>query len=267
MAESTLSLTYNDLAAEVGTFLGWGQGNTPPYVDPAWSTFQQQRIDSCVRSGLRNFYFPTPDPNGPVYDWSFLKPTTTLTISQQSATMPMPDDFGGFEGEITIVTTAGIFWFGIQLVSEGQVREAYSRGPTFTGRPLMASLQPLKGTSATAGQRWQLYVYPLPDQAYTFQFQYYVLADYLNTAFPYALGGMSHAETVLESCLAVAEQREDDMAGVHTQNFQQRLMASIAADRRNKPQMLGYNRDRSDGPFRFSRNHWNDRITYQGVQY
>ena len=54
------------------------------------------------------------------------------------------------------------------------------------------------------------------------------MPDYLSTPFPYAYGGAEHAETILESCLAVAELRLDDMAGPHNQQFMARLAASIS---------------------------------------
>jgi len=268
LSESTLSLSFNDLQAEVGSFLGWGSGPNPPYNDGAWTPFQQQRILSAVKSGLRNFFFPTPPQGGPTYDWSFLRPVATLGLSSSAQTVQLPDDFGGFEGQITLLTTKGMLWHPIQLVNEGQVRERYSFSPNVTGRPQVAALQPLKGTTATAGQRWQLFLYPQADQAYTLQFTYYLLCDFLDGGFPFPLGGMAHAETILESCLAVAEQRQDDAQGVHTANFLTRLAASIAADRRNKAQTLGYNRDLSDGPrFGLRRDHLQDRIMYKGVQY
>jgi len=53
-------------------------------------------------------------------------------------------------------------------------------------------------------------------------------------------------ETILASCLAVAEQRHDDMKGPMWQSFVERLTASVAYDARMKPERLGYNADRSD---------------------
>lgn len=271
MAESTLSLSYADLQAEVSTYLGYGLGYYPPkYTDSPLTVFQQQRVNSCVASGLRNFFFPVPDERtGAIYEFAFLKPTTTLVLPQGVQTLHLPDDFGGIEGAITLLTAKGQLWFPIQVVNEGQIRALYSSTPNVTGRPQCAALQPIKGTTATAGQRWQLFVYPNPDMPYTFQFQYYVYSDFLDGAFPFPMGGMMHAETILESCLAVAEQRQDDMAGIHTENFRTRLMASIAADRRTKAQTLGYNGDNSDRGYWLQDgwNHYQDRITYNGVQY
>lgn len=269
MAESSLSLQYKDLAGEVGLFLGFGRGAA--IGDPAWSGQQQAAIDSCVRSGLRQFYFPPPiEGTESSYDWSFLKPVASMGLAQGAVLLALPDDFGGFEGRMTISSPEGQTWWPVELVGIGQVYQRAAQQPNTTGRPLMACLEPLRGTTGTAGQRFQLRFFPVSDQAYTLQFAYYVAADYLDTAFPYHMGGMMHAETVLESCLAIAEQRLDDAMMTHTAKFKERLLASINLDRRMKPQTLGYNRDNSDlldrgvaGRSRF----FGEGITVQGTQY
>lgn len=265
--ESSLSRAYEDLIEEVGSFLGYGRGVNAG--DREWTTDETNRINSCVKSGLAQFYVPPPfDGQESPYDWSFLHPVGTLTLPQGQTTVPLPEDFGGFEGQISLTSTSSQVFYPVNLIGEGQVRQLYSTYPSRTGRPECAALQPVKGTSNLAGQRFNLYFFPTPDAAYTVQFNYYVLPDYLSGAFPYAYGGAAHAETILESCLSIAEQRLDDAATVHTMKFKERLKASVGWDRKNKPQTLGPNRDLSDLRDRFRRQRFFDRgITYQGVQY
>lgn len=60
------------------------------------------------------------------------------------------------------------------------------------------------------------------------------------------LGGITNSEVVIESCLAVAEMREDDTANLHHEKFQQLLESSVDRDRRmGAPRKLGYNGDSS----------------------
>lgn len=247
MAEPTLAIPWTELQARVGTFLGWGRGSLV-YNDLAWSSYQQFEIDGVIASGLRQFYYPPPmEGMTGSYDWSFLKPVWTADFPKSVSVVPMPDDFGGFEGPITILTTSQTSQpWRIEWRNEGMIREMYSRTPQMSGPPLYAAEQVIKGTTATQGQRFQLFLFPLADQDYQLQFQYYINPDFLNGAFPFAYGGPSHAETILESCYAVAEVRQDDSSSVHAAKFQERLAASISMDRRNKPQSLGYNADRSD---------------------
>jgi len=60
LAEPTLSLSYNDLLGEVGLFLGWGRGAANG--EEAWDAHKTAVVESSVRSGLRQFYFPPPPP-------------------------------------------------------------------------------------------------------------------------------------------------------------------------------------------------------------
>lgn len=263
--ESTLSLAFADLEGEVGLFLGYGRGAA--FDDPAWSTPQQNAIDSCVKSGLRQFYFPTAVEGGSPYDWSFLKPVATLSLAGAANVLPLPDDYGSFEGQITISTSGGNQYWPVALVGIGQVYAAQARQPTTTGRPEICCEEPIKGTTPQAGQRFQLRFWPTADTAYTLQFQYYLLPEALSGASPFTYGGMAHAETILESCLAIAEQRLDDSSTVHSMKFAERLLASIGVDRRSKPQTLGQNLDRSDWIHRGYRDRQFNGITYKGVSY
>ena len=265
--ESNLSLKLSDIQAKLGTFAGWGRGAL--FGETAWSTTQQAILDDATQSGYRRFLYPEPqDGAAQSYAWSFLRPTVTLTLPAGASFFALPDDFGGIEGELTVQTGAGVMWGPVKVTNPGEVDARYSVWPTTTGKPVMAAIQWLKGTTLTAGQRAQLYVWPLADTAYPMRFQYYVLPDFMDAArAPYALGGMAHSETLLESCLAVMEERLDDMSGVHADAFKRRLAASISMDRKSKAVNLGYNRDGSDDVWQDGRwRGWNP-IGINGVVY
>jgi hypothetical protein len=265
VSESTLSLKLSDLAAEVGLFLGYGRG--AEFADVAWSAHQAAAIESIVRSGLRQFYYPPPlDNSGSAYEWSFLKPVADLTLAAAGSVVTLPDDFGGFDGDVT-VTTDGAGWCPLQLVGEGLVRQRHAEASTSTGRPQMASVRPVKGTGPTRGQRFELYLWPAADGEYALRAAYYLIPEALTGARPYAYGGAPHVETILESCLAIAEQRLDDASSVHSEKFKERLAASVSHDRRLKPQLLGYNGDRSDRRGWYGRDHGEAAVRYNGTLY
>jgi hypothetical protein len=262
--ESTLAIKKADLEAEVGLFLGYGRGEA--FGDTAWSAQQEAVIESCVKSGIRQFYFPPPVDNGATYDWSFLTPTVSLSLASDASTLLLPADFGGMEGTMTLSTSGSQVSWPITLTGEGLIRQQFAAAPSATGRPMYAAVEPLKGTSAKKGQRFQLYVWPTADQAYTLRATYYILPNYLTGDQPYCYGGAAHAETILESCLAIAEQRFDDARAVHSAKFMERLHASIGIDRKHKPQNMGRNRDLSDGREYYPR-HANNSVTYNGISY
>lgn len=268
MAESSLSIVWSEYEARIGSYLGWGRG-VLVYGDTAWTNRQQFEIDGIMASQLRRFYFLSlPSGRDAPYEWSFLKPTATLAFAVNTSTVPLPDDFNGFEGPITVLTTNSTAQpWQIEWRSEASIRQLYAVTPAMTGPPMFAAEVPLKGTTATAGQRWQLLLFPLADQSYSLQAQYAINPDYLSAPFPYAYGGVQHTETILEGCLAIAEERLDDSSGVHADRYQTLLRASIAADMRHKPQKLGYNRDRSDECGSWNRgdvHYWAPAATYNG---
>lgn len=266
--ESTLSLKISDIQAKLGTYAGWGRGAL--FGETAWTTTQQAVIDDATQSGYRRFLFPEPQEGSrEAYAWSFLRPSITLTLIAGASKVPLPDDFGGIEGQLTIQSTSGVMWGPINICNQGEVDAKFSVWPTTTGKPVMACVKWRRGNTSAAGQRAELYVWPLADGAYNIRFQYYVLPDFMDaTKAPYALGGMAHSETVLESCLAVMEERLDDIVGVHAQAYEKRLQASISMDRRSKAQNLGYNRDGSDDVWcRYPWNHTQNPILYNGTEY
>jgi hypothetical protein len=156
----------------------------------------------------------------------------------------LPDDFGGFEGKFSF--PAGDLYSGLVVTGEGRIRELTSVDNS-SGRPEYAAVRPIASTGA-AGQRFELVVYPLPDTAYVLTYRKVILANQLTANNPYPLGGMAHAETILASCLAAAEEHIDETRGVRYQAFIERLEASIHTDSRLKtPDYFGYNGDNSDG--------------------
>lgn len=250
MAESTLALRKIDLESKLGTFAGWGRGEQ--FGDVPWQDYQKAIIEDSVNSGCRRFYWPDPlDGQTTSHSWSFFKPVTQIPLPSSAEFIILPDDYGNFEGNLTIKTAQnGVTaqpW-KIQWLNEARIREMYTVTASVIGPPMYACPVPVKSQlgNGAAGQRFHLLVFPKADQDYIIEATYNITPDALTDAFPFALGGAQHSETVLESCLAVMEERIDDTKGVHALAYAKRLTASIDIDRRNRPQRIGYNDDRSD---------------------
>ncbi|MEW6439245.1 MAG: hypothetical protein AB1508_19005 [Pseudomonadota bacterium] len=91
MAESTLSLSYEELANSVAHYLGWGRDVLVGGAWSTWSSDTQDAINRILRAGLRLFYFPAPVA-GIAHRWSFLRPITTLDLwATASGTMTVTD--------------------------------------------------------------------------------------------------------------------------------------------------------------------------------
>lgn len=167
---------------------------------------------------------------------------TSYEINQQD--YDLPDSFGELESDVTFAMNQATW--SIREVNEAQIRVKRQSGAN-TGRPCECAIR-AKTTTGVTGQRYEIMFWPTPDAAYTLSYKYTVLTDALSSSFPYPYGGMSHAETILASCLDVAERKENNMPqGPESLNYQKRLAASISHDLRKAPKFLGYNGDPSMG--------------------
>lgn len=239
MAESTLSYGYPVLMREVGHLLGYS------YDISEYSADETTQVDFIVQSGYRQFLYPPPLPGESIaHVWSFLRPVTHLDTAADTWQYDLPDDFGGLAGRLTYNDqTLGMG--PIEIRGEGEIRRLRARG-TVTGKPTRLAVRP-KTSDGTTGQRFELVLWPTPSGIWQLDYAYNVLVNKLTAGAPYPLGGMAHSETILESCLAVAERREDDEATIHWQGFMERLAASVSHDQQVMvPETLGYNADSSD---------------------
>lgn len=289
MAESTLSIEYDDIQIEVGRFLGYK-------VDPTtWSADQVAEVDRFIQAGYRQFLYPSAIEGIEAgYPWSFLKPTTTITTIARYTTgdiaivagtctltggtwptwaathgtlvcndveyvvsardvggleltvvgdddtaseddwylkhsgyQDMPDSFGRiigdlhFEADVCSVSVPIVSNHRMQLLRQQSVDE---------GRPLYVAVR-FKDDAGT-GQRQEIMWWPIPDDEYEMTYRYEAFTGKLATG-EYPVGGMKYSEVILESCLAIAEQRADDEKGLHWDNFTRLLAAAIAQDRKN----------------------------------
>lgn len=241
MSESTLALAYSELIAEIGYALGYGR------TSGSWDAGQSAHVESVLLQGLQQFYYP-PALLGErlPHTWAFLRPIVTLTTASSTYNYELPDDFAGMEGDMTFEPSEG--FAPVKLVGEARIREMRQNlGATVTGRPQYVAVRP-KTSDGTDGQRFEAIFYPTPDGAYVLSYQTNALFSKLTSTNPYPLGGAVHARTLLNSCLAVIEEKVDRVQqGPAWKAWMDSLTASVQHDRRQSPANLGYNGDRSDG--------------------
>jgi hypothetical protein len=259
MAESELSVTYDDLMQEVATFLGYGSDSA------AWTSSQRAECDRYVQSGVRRFYYP-PAAEGVQagYSWSFLKPTTTIDTVADDGAQDLPADLARVLGNFYY--EEGQHRLSIPQVSEQQIQALLARQSSSTGSPQVARVRQ-KPKDAERGQRFEVAWWPVPDAAYTFTFRYEAYAGKLGADNPYPLGGMRHAELLIASCLAVAESKANDERGLHAAEFERLLRSAIEQDRRLSGDRFGYVGDPCEDSHRPRRGDTGGTypITYNGV--
>lgn len=231
MSESTLSLSYEDLLKEVGGFLGYG-------VDGFGLAAEKlDEVDRYVQSGVRQFYYP-PAVNGVEagYTWSFMTPSATIAALEGVGTSDLPDDFGRMSG-IAFYYPHTTMKTPIAIVSIGNMQALKSRSGE-SGTPTHASVR-YKSSDGVDGHRSEVVWWKTPADDYTLSYTYEAYAGKLSEDRPYPLGGMRFSEAILESCLAVAEQRANDEKGLHTETFKELLASAIMIDRKYSAKFYG----------------------------
>jgi len=207
-------------------------------------------------------------------------PTTDVTagtfVIHHNAAYKLPDNFGGIEGPMTFARTetdTKLFNARIKIVNEGMIRARWNSDPLLTGTPEIAAVRPYKTQTSgtTDGQRFEVVFWPEPDAAYTIDYKYLILPPEVTVTASFPLGGMLHGETIIASCLAVAEDyAQDDKSNHRRERYHEALKRSIMMDSQmNRSEGLGYNSDRSDSrdlSIRDRRDLFSD-VTYDGTLY
>lgn len=228
---------------------------------------KQSLIDSIIQRGVRNVYAPPPLPNErTAHEWSFLRPIYPLTTEADDYDYDLPDDFVSIYGPLTYSPDSDTLYLPVQVIGEHQLRMKLRDG-SYTGRPSLAAYRP-KPHDPTTGTRYELLLYPVPDDEYTLHVPMRVNPGPLSEARPFPYGGDLHAELFRESCLREAETHRGQ-PGPHEGRFLERLVAAVHLDRSQAaPDSLGLNADTGDQPTMIPLHGWDSFVTtYEGVEY
>lgn len=237
--ESTLAYDYDALSGHIGHYLGYGRGEANG--EGAWTTSQLADIKESLVSAQAQFYTPPILPNERVsYEWSFLRPTITLTLASGASTVALPDEFVGMSGPLNIV--ADTAYLRVPIGNVGRILALESEYPSNTGRPKIAAVEWLKMQTGRS-QRAQLRIFPTADADYTLRFRMDWQPNAVTAEKPFPYGGAAHAETMRAACLAAAEFTKDEAQGPRYAYFMQRVAISVSIDRRYNAQDLGMNMD------------------------
>jgi len=201
---ATLHLTYSDIYKAVSKFLGWGR---EPVGD------QLETVKEMTIRGYRQFLYPVDIRTGDYYEWSFLRPLHSMNLLDGKWRYQLPEDFSSIITDPTYGDDENFKQMArttpenmMNLRAAGVVNYApyYFAIVTSTDDPSVGNVD-------------EIWFYPEPDSSYPIQFYY--KSDPLkpeNTS-DFLAGGVKSSEAILESCLAIAEQENDNNLGTHTQ--------------------------------------------------
>jgi len=159
----------------------------------------------------------------------------TFLVSRPVANYNLPDDFGALVGNLHYATDENRRQ--IAIVPLSQILERRARYD-LAQAPQYAEIR-YKDSDGSNGQRQETLFWPRPDAYYPLWYTYEAYSGALSDSYPYPLGGMQMSELYIASCLAVAEQRQNQEFGIHTQVFQALLDDALARDRKRGGQHFG----------------------------
>lgn len=184
--------------------------------------------------------------------WAGAASAATTFELRHNGLYDMPASFAGMASR-TLSHEPGVLKPHVKLVSEAQIRKMLAHGHTGRSWPQYCAVRPKNtAVTATAGQRFEMMFYPIPDMAYVLSYAMTVQVDMLSDESAYPLGGGAHGETIIAACIAVAELSEDNIAGPREADYIKLLASSIREDQvAFQSEHLGYNGDRSDDAHNF----------------
>jgi hypothetical protein len=225
----SLALNYDRLRREIGRHLGWGRDAD------SWEPDEQSDCDDIIASGLARFYYPKPAEGQSQHLWTFLRRVADVSLSADVRSYDLPADFGGSATDMTFAD--GTKKQPATQVSEEHIRAVYSRSVA-TGTPKYFAVR-VRSEVGTPGTAYELLVSPIPDTTYSVQVRYAITPQTLSSSNPHPLGGPQHSQTIIEACLAAAEETLGDTEGIHANRFAALLAISISLDQQQFPAAEG----------------------------
>lgn len=225
---ASMMYTYQDLYNQVSKHLGTYGSSGPSGSDLT-------EAQDYVKSGYLRFLG--------AYDWTFRRRYTTLSTESGVEVYELPREFGGFRTRPRFSQRSG--YPPLEAISEAEWQELRELGE-YNSWPLKFCTR-AGHYDPTDAQRWEVCFWPTPNAAFTLYYSYYYMPPALSDDTDYPMGGAEMAEAILASCLAAAEQRGDEAAGVQTERSVQLLSDAISLDKSREPSHMGYMGNGSDG--------------------
>lgn len=199
---ATLRLTFLDLYTHVSEFLGIGSSPTGTNLT---------KVKAIVNRAYRQFLSPIDTRVNKPHTWSWLKKQATLLTVADKWQYALPDDFGYLTSDFHYDDEVG---YGPIVKRSADFIWNQRKDITSSDYPMAYAVVPSMHDKDT-GTAWDVWFYPPPNGAYLLRYAYMIQPQKLESDTDYPLGGVFAAEALLELCLAVAEQQDDDMQTTH----------------------------------------------------
>jgi len=217
-----LTISYSDLHTLTSEFLGLG-------------STASDATKAIVARGYRQFLYPIDMATGQLHVWSFVKQFHTFSTVSGQWKYSLPNDFSDFLDVPHFDDETG--YNELTKIAPEQILEIRS-GSVSSGFSTHFALAPFVYDNEI-GTMYEMWVDPVPDGVYLLKFFYRIDPLAPSVAADLLVGGVRATEAIVESCLAVAEQQEDEVIGLHTQLANDLIQKLIRTDIQDTTDLLG----------------------------
>ena len=175
------------------------------------------------------------------YDWEFLEPRATLSVSASATESTLPGDFAHLTEGFTFADDTG--QGPLTEIQHAEIRAKRSNATLSVTYPQFFSIQPVAQASMAA-QSWEVSWYGTPSGALTMHYRYRRNPDEMTADDDSPLGGPDHYMTIRQAAYMIAEQEMGQTNGVELDKYEKIFLPrSIQRDNANKVGVLGPNLD------------------------
>ena len=214
---ANFKITYEALYTRISEFLNL----TAPETAPTGTTLT--RCKTIAERGLRRFLYPIDASTGTPHEWSFLRPLYTINVISDKWKYQLPEDFSSI---ITDPTYGDDENFAQMVKTSPDIILNLRAAGVENYAPFYYCIVDTSFDPAI-GEFSEIWFYPEPDSGYPVQFFYKADPTRPSNAADYLPGGVKATEAIIEACLAVAEQNDDNMSTQHHTALADKLIQEL----------------------------------------
>lgn len=217
---------YSDVFTKVSEFLGIG--SSPTGTDLT-------KCKDIVRRGYLKFLMPIKPGDREIYIWTWLRIPWKLNLEPNKWVYPVPLDFDRFYRKLEYDEEQRAI--SIDKVSEASIMRNRSN-LIYTSYPTDYAIRTAKFDKA-AGSVKEMIVYPTPTARSVINSTYVFTPDLPEKDTDYFIGNAQESECILQCCIAIAENQEDEVIGIQTQKAVEMVQTLIKKDMGTAPDSVG----------------------------
>ena len=217
--------TFLQVYTKVCAFLGTDVSDATDLAD----------AKDIVQRGYLKFLMPVNPRDAEIYVWSWLRQPWKQEWEPNKWEYPLPKDFDRFFRKIIYDDKEDIA--RMEKVSEAYIMRNRNL-LEFNSFPTAYAIRTAK-FDKVVGSVKEMLVYPTPTARSMVNSTYVMTPDKPENTTDYFIGGPQESEAILQCCLAVAENQEDEKIGVETQKAVELVQALIRKDKGIAPDTVG----------------------------